>query len=99
MGSRGDEPRHVHDSESVEIQLFRVLNTGIQESKVKLGSPEQEQAATRARQRDREKGGIIMSVPSHIVLNLATSTRSTKINERRGNQELGMKPQASRPYS
>ena len=91
MGSRGDEPRHVHDSDGVEIQFFRVLNTGTQESKVKLGSPEQEQAATRARRRDREKGGIIMSVPSHIVLNLVTSTRNMEINERRENKELGMK--------
>jgi len=81
-------------SESVEIRLFRVLNTGTQESKVKLGSLEQ--AATRARQKDREKGKVIIGIPFHIVLNLATSTRKMEINERWENEELGVKREASK---
>jgi len=80
--------------DSVEIHLFRVLNTGNRESKVKLGSSGQERAATRARQRDREKGKAITDVPFHIVLNLATGTHNTEINERRENEELGMTHEA-----
>ena len=68
VNPRGGESRHVHDFRERGNTSLQGCETGIQEPRVKLRSSEWEQAATRARQRDREKGKVMIGVPFHIEL-------------------------------
>ena len=71
MGSRG-EPHHVRDSRkrgNTPAQGCEYWEPGVQ-------------AATRVRQRGREKVKVMIGVPFHTVLDLATGTHNMEINGR-----------------